>query len=98
MSRYSSPRRGTSAAYRRRPCRTTGNSHDRVTEGCGGPVETGMRIRGMLDQQLNNDLHPQLPRLFNKGDDIVELAEAGIDLQMVAHVIAFIEKRREVKR
>ena len=57
-----------------------------------------MRIRGVLDQQLNNDLHPQLPRLFNKGDDIVELAEAGIDLQMIAYVIAFIEKRGEVKR
>ncbi len=52
----------------------------------------------MLDQQLNDDLHPQLPRLFNKGDDIVELAEAGIDLQMVAYVIPLVQKGRKVKR
>ncbi len=57
-----------------------------------------MRVRGVLDQQFNNDLHAQLAGLFDKGDDIGQLSEAGIHLEMVADVIAFIEKGREVKR
>ena len=57
-----------------------------------------MRVRGVLDQQFNNDLHAQLAGLFDKGDDIGQLSEAGIHLEVVADVVAFIEKGREVKR
>lgn len=46
----------------------------------------------MLDQQLNNDLHAQLPGLFDKGDDIGQFTEARIHLQMVANVVAFVQK------
>ena len=57
-----------------------------------------MRVRGVLDQQFDNHLHAQLAGLLDKGDDIGELSEAGIHLEVVADVVAFIEKWREVKR
>ncbi len=57
-----------------------------------------MGVRGMLDQQLNNDLHPQLTCLLNKSDNIRQFAEPGIDLEMVADVVTFIKKRGEIKR
>ncbi|MDR6365285.1 hypothetical protein QE396_001213 [Enterobacter sp. SORGH_AS 287] len=57
-----------------------------------------MGVRGVLNQQLNNDLHTQLPGLFNKGDNVGQLSEARINLQMVADVVAFIQKRGEVER
>lgn len=51
-----------------------------------------MRVGGVLDQQLNNDLHAQLAGLFDKGNNIGQLSEAGVHLEMVADVIAFVEK------
>lgn len=51
----------------------------------------------MLDQQLDNDLHPQLTCLLNKSDNIRQFAEPGIDLQVVADVIPFVQKRGKVK-
>ena len=57
-----------------------------------------MRVGGVLDQQLDNHLHAQLAGLFDKGNDIGQLSEARVHLKMVADVIAFIEKGREVKR
>ena len=51
----------------------------------------------MLDQQLNNDLHAELAGLLDKGDDIGQFTEARIHLQMVANVVAFVQKGGEVK-
>jgi hypothetical protein len=48
-----------------------------VTPGYGGPAGTRDARRGVLDQQFNNDLHAQLAGLFDKGDDIGQLSEAG---------------------
>ena len=61
-------------------------------------LKPGMRVRGVLDQQLDNHLHAQLAGLLDKRDDILQFSKAWIDLQVVANVVAFIQKRRQIKR
>ena len=57
-----------------------------------------MRVRGVLDQQFDNHLHAQLAGLLDKRDDILQFSKAWVDLQVVAYVVAFIQKRRQIKR
>lgn len=51
----------------------------------------------MLNQQFNNDLHPQFTGLLDKGNDIRQLSKARIDLQMIADIVTLIQKRRQVE-
>ncbi|MNC83586.1 hypothetical protein D3C75_1376310 [compost metagenome] len=56
-----------------------------------------MLIGGVLDNQFDDHLQAQLASFLNKGNDILQLAEARIDLQVVADVVARIQKRGQVK-
>lgn len=56
-----------------------------------------MAVRGMLDNQLNDNAYPQFPRLINQLNNVTDLPKTRIGLQMILHVVTVIKKWRQIK-
>ena len=61
-------------------------------------LKPAMIAGGVLNHQLDHHMQTQLLGLFQHIHDIGEVAEAWVDLQVIADIVAGVAKRRLVER
>ena len=63
-----------------------------------GPLEPGVLIRGVVEDQLGDDLEPLPAGLAHEGPEVAETSVAGVDPLVLSDVVPVVLERRGVER
>jgi hypothetical protein len=66
--------------------------------GVAGALEPGVLVGGVVDDELDQNADAAIVRRFNERAEVVHRAEGGVDVAIVADVVAVVAHRRREER